>query len=160
IHGWAILPPHYLEREGMLRAYASAVGPIDLGFIIMVALGCVLAVRQSIKSRRPSDIAVAILSAGLVASLSRGPWVGAIVLVLVYLAVSPNAVANVARLLVIGAMILMPLLLTPLGNRLFDLLPFVGSADAQSVTYRQRLFENSILIIESNPWFGSSDYRL
>jgi O-antigen ligase len=159
MHGWATMVTTYLERGGMLRALASAGQPIDLGYIIMVAIGCVFAVRQSTGSRN-SGIALAILSAGLVASLSRGPWVGAVILLLVYLAISPNAATNVARFLVIGVLILVPLLFTPLGSQLLDMLPFIGTIDAGSVTYRQQLFDAAIQIIGRNPWFGSRDYRL
>ena len=134
----------YLLRDGVLRANASAGNSIALGFIIMVAIGCVLAIRQSTGSRTYSGIALGILGAGLFASLSRGPWVGTMVLVLVYLAFSPNAVANLARLVVVGAAVLLPLLLTPVGGRLLDLLPFVGTVDSGSVAYRQHLFDNAI----------------
>jgi hypothetical protein len=147
-----------LQREGILRATASAASPIVLGFTIMVAIGCGLALRQTIGSRRFAGIALAIFGAGLVGTLSRGPWVGAMVLVLMYLATSPNAVANLAKFVVIGATVLLPLLLTSFGSRLLDLLPFIGTVDATS--YRERLFDNAILVIERNLWFGSSDYLL
>ena len=148
---------NYQQREGMLRAAASATSPIVLGFIIMVAIGCMLALRQTIGSRRFAGIALAILGAGLVASLSRGPWVGTAVLILTFLVTGPNVVANL-RLAVIGATVLLPLLMTPAGDRLLDWVPFMGSVDTGSVTYRQRLFDNAILVIERNPWFGSRDF--
>jgi O-antigen ligase len=120
----------------------------------------VLAQRQSIGSRRYSRIALAILGAGLIATLSRGPRVGALILVMVYMVTGPMAVANLARFAVLGAIVLLALLLTPVGSGLFDLLPFVGSVDAGSVTYRQQLFAAALVVIERNPWFGSGDFRL
>ena len=150
----------YLLRAGALRANASAGGSIVLGFIIMTAIGCMLALWQSIGSRRYSGIALAIFGAGLLATLSRGPWVGTMALVFVYLATGPNAVVGLARFVLAGAMVLLPLLLlTPLGAALLDLLPFIGSVEAENVTYRQQLFDNAILIIERYPWFGSRDFR-
>jgi O-antigen ligase len=148
----------YKERDGILRASASADGPIVLGFNIMVAIGCVLAVWQTILSRTLGGIALGCLAVGLVASLSRGPWVGTAVLIVAYLATGPKAVANLVRFAVIGAVVLMPLLLTPVGNRLLNFLPFIGSVDAGSLDYRQHLFENAIRVIERNPWLGSVDY--
>src|SRR5262249_15621301 len=86
INDWrAGLMTRYLFRGDMLRALASTGQSLVLGFIIMVGIGCVLALRQSIGSRRYSGLALAILGAGLVASLARGAWVGAMVLALVYL---------------------------------------------------------------------------
>jgi O-antigen ligase len=162
LQDWGVgLMPRYLLRGDMLRALASTAQSLVLGFVIMAAIGCTLALRQSIGSRRYSGIALAILGAGLVASLARGAWVGAAVLVLVYLATSPNAVVKLTRFAVIGAMVTLPLLLTPVGERLFDALPFIGTIDADNVTYRQRLYDNTIPLIESNPWLGTpSDTRL
>src|SRR5262249_239101 len=68
---------NYLRREGVLRATASTGSPIFLGFIIMVAIGCILGLRQPIGSQRFVRIAIAIFGGGLLATLSRGPWVGA-----------------------------------------------------------------------------------
>jgi O-antigen ligase len=155
---WGVEMVGYLRREGLLRASASAISPIVLGFVVMVAIGCVLALRQSIGSRRFAGIALTIFGAGLVCTVSRGPWIGAAVLVLVFLAAGPNAVGNFGRLAVITAAILLLLLLMPFGDRLLDWLPFIGSLDAGSVTYRQRLFENAMRVIERNPWLGSTDY--
>ena len=125
----------------------------------MVAIGCVLAVQQSIMlAPRFTALVLAILTVGLLSTLSRGPWVGAMVLVLVYLATGRKAIANLGLFAVIGAVALVFLLLTPIGGPLLDLLPFIGSTDAGSVTYRQRLFVNAMQVIERNPWFGTTDY--
>jgi len=166
--GWPLYSSIYLKwgaeaanvgvRAGTFRGSASA-GPIQLGFIIMVAIGCMLAVRQTtIPARRFSGIALAVLAAGLIATLSRGPWVGAAVLVIVYLATGPNAVAKLSTGAIIAALALLPILLTPVGQRLIELLPFVGSVDVGTVNYRQLLFESAIPVIERNLWFGSVDY--
>jgi O-antigen ligase len=157
---WSELGLTYLRRGEILRATATAFTPIVLGFVIMVAVGCLLALWQTIKARKPAGIAFAILGAGLLATVSRGPWIGTLVLILVYLATGPNAVANLTRFAAIGALISAPLLLTPFGQRLLEALPFIGSVDTGSVAYRQHLFDNAISVIERNPWFGSPDYLL
>jgi O-antigen ligase len=152
-------PLSYVRREGMVRATGSTGGGIILGFIIMVAIGCVLAIWQkAIQWRRFGRVVLAILAAGLIASLSRGPWVGVMVLVIAYLATGPNAVANLARFTGILAVLVVPVLLTPAGSQLINLLPFIGSVDAQNVIYRQRLIDSAFAVIERNPWLGSVDY--
>lgn len=157
INEWGVVLG-YDSRAGMLRGAATASTPIAMGFIIMVAIGCVLAVRQSIMlSPRFTALVLAILALALLATLSRGPWVGTIVLILIYLGTGRNAVANLGLFAVIGAVALVFLLLTPIGDRLLDLLPFMGSVDG-SVTYRERLFVNAMKVIERNPWLGSADY--
>jgi O-antigen ligase len=150
---------NYLPRGELLRATATAFSPIVFGFIILVAIGCMLALWPSIRSRRFSGIALAILAGGLVAALSRGPWVGTAVLIIVYLALSPNAIANLAKFLVIGGVVLGFLVVSPLGDRVLDFLPFVGSIDSANVDYRQRLFTASISVIERNPWLGNIHFR-
>jgi hypothetical protein len=147
----------YQARGGVLRASASASSPIVFGFIVMVAIGSALALRRFTTSRRFSSVALAILGMGLIATFSRGPWVGTMVLILVYLATSRNSATVIAKFMLAGTLLLLPLLLTPVGGLLFDLLPFVGSVDAGSIDYRTRLFNNALLVIERNAWFGSPD---
>jgi len=157
---WSEVGLTYLRRGEILRATATTFSPIVLGFIIMVAVGCMLALWQTIKARKPAGIALAIFGAGLIATVSRGPWIGTSVLIVVYLATGPNAVANLARFTAIGAVLSASLLLTPFGQQLLESLPFIGSVDTGSVAYRQQLFDNAILVVERNPWFGSPDYLL
>jgi hypothetical protein len=148
----------YLARQGLLRASASASGPITLGFVLMVGLGGLLAFQETIRPRSVAIITFVLLAAALVSTLSRGPWVGAGVLILAFLVFGPNAAANLGKLAAIGAAVPLLLIQTPLGERIVDLLPFVGSVDADTIGYRQRLFENSTKVIERNLWLGSADY--
>jgi hypothetical protein len=157
--GGLVLSP-YIARSGFLRAFASTQGSITLGFILMVAIGCMLVVRHTMLSRRTERIALVMLAAGLVASLSRGPWVGTGVLLVVYVATGPNAATNLGKLAAIGIVTMAALLLTPVGQTLLDFLPFVGTVDVGTVEYRKQLFESALIVIERNLWFGSVDFRL
>ena len=150
---------NYDRRAGLLRASASTEDPIVFGFINMVAIGCALAVWQTIsQSLRMARIAWAIFAAAVIASLSRGPWIGTVVLVIAYLATGPKSVTNLTKFGIVALMLLGTSLLTPIGDRLLEMLPFVGSIDAGSITYRQHLFSNAVQVIERNPWLGSNDY--
>jgi hypothetical protein len=157
--GGIVLSP-YAERDGLLRAFGSASGSIILGYILMVAIGCMLVVRHTMLSRRTEMIALVILAAGLVASLSRGPWVGTGVLLVMYVATGPNAVTNLGKLAAIGIVTMAALLLTPVGQKLLDFLPFVGTVDVGNVDYRKQLFESALIVIQRNLWIGSVDFRL
>lgn len=149
------------RRDGILRAAGSAEGGITLGYLFMVAIGCVLPFWQKANpALRFLVVGLLMLFAGLVATLSRGPWVGAAVLVFVYTVMGPKPIANLGRLAIIASLVLLPLLLMPGGEKLMNILPVVGSVDAETITYRQRLFESSLAVIERNPWFGSADYLL
>ncbi len=50
------------------------------------------------------------------------------------------------------------ILISPLGPKLVDKLPFVGTVDLQNVEYRERLLNNALIVISHNPYFGSYDF--
>jgi O-antigen ligase len=75
-----------------------------------------------------------------------------------FVAMGPHAVVNLGRLAVASVLVLLPVLLMPAGQKLINMLPFIGSAEGETVVYRQRLFENALIVIERNPWIGSVDY--
>ena len=144
-----------VRRQGNLRAAGPAVEPISFGYVIMVAVGSLIGLWPRIKQWQGSVLfALIVLGAALVATVSRGPWVGTAILFVVYLGTGPKAFSNLGKLAVVLLIAVPPLLLTPA----IDYLPFVGSVDAGTVTYRQHLFDAALDLIEGNPWFGSVDY--
>lgn len=124
-------------------------------------LAGIFGIFRSLLSFRLSYLVLgALLLAGLLAPLSRGPWVGFAVLVLVLLLNGERWLLRLfyglGFLLVVAAV----LGLAGLGGQVIDYLPFVGSVDNFNVTYRQLLFARSTEIILQNPFFGSSDFLL
>ncbi|MES9899577.1 MAG: O-antigen ligase family protein [Sedimenticola sp.] len=148
----------YLERADLLRAIAAAGHPIALGSVIVVAIGFYLYLQQSIKSKLYRRLGLALLVAGLIAPLSRGPWLGAAALIIVFITTGPYASRRLATL-ALAAMIALPLLaVLPGGQKVINLIPFIGKTEAVNITYRQRLIETSWIVIKRNPWFGSVNY--
>lgn len=147
----------YLFRDGLLRAATTSVESIAFGFLCMTAGGCLLALRTP----KPLGIwryaALGVLMIGLLSSVSRGPWLGfalcAVVLMMTNLRASMKllvgTVPGIAALIFVHP---------PFIDRFTNLLPFVGSADKGSETYRSRLFENSMIVIERYPLFGSDTF--
>ena len=149
----------YMGRAGHVRSVASAGHSIVLGYILVIGIGFALFLRE--RSRTPAmlaGIAILTLAAGLYVSLSRGPWVGAVTLVVVFLIVGPRPLKELTKLGLIGALGLAILSLTPVSSKFIELLPFVGSTDAHTVEYRERLLDASLVVIMRNPWFGSVHY--
>ena len=95
---------------------------------------------------------------GLIATLARGPWVGAVAAVLVFLALGPNATSRSIKALALLAVAGAIALATPLGDKLANHLPFVGTLDVGSVSYRQKLAEVSWYLIWQHPFFGSPNF--
>ncbi len=148
----------YLARGGILRAQASAGHPIVLGYVTAVAFGFFLFLRRSVPNQLAWSLGLTLLLVGLIAPVSRGPWVGAAAMLLVFVATGPSPVLGIARLGLLGAIVLLAMLATPAGEKLFDLLPFVGTVEEGNITYRQRLLQTSIQVMMQNPFFGTVDY--
>jgi hypothetical protein len=147
-----------LYRDGLLRSYGLAFGPIVFGYMFMVAAGLLLSVHSSRFRGNSRYILLGILGAGLVSTVSRGPMVGLAAILLVYLLFSDSKFKNFGRLALIGLFLFVPLMFTSVGQGLLSYVPFIGDVDAGNTSYRVRLFENSMTVILRNPLFGSVNY--
>ncbi|WP_029696195.1 O-antigen ligase family protein [Comamonas badia] len=149
----------YLSREGLLRANGSVGQAIVLGYVSAVGLGLWLALQEG-QRRTLRNLAPALLmGGGLLAALSRGPWVGAVAVLLAFLWTGRNRVQNIAKLGVAGIAGLGLLSLFGAGQKILSFLPFIGTVDSGNVSYRQRLLDNALIVIDRNFWLGSVDYR-
>lgn len=149
----------YLGRGGSLRAAATTGQAIALGYVLAVAIGFYLFLQASTTSHLQRWLGSLLLTAGLFASLSRGPWIGAAVILTSFIASGRQAFKRLFLLALAGLLSLPLLLIIPGGQKLLDLLPFIGSVEKENITYRERLIDNSLIVIERNPWLGSVDYR-
>jgi O-antigen ligase len=80
-------------------------------------------------------------------------------MITVFIATGRKAVKRLMLLAIAGALALPLLAIVPGGQKFLDLLPFIGTVDVENITYRQRLIDNSVIVIQRNPWLGSFDYR-
>jgi len=149
---------NYLAREGLLRALVTAGQPIALGYLMAIGVGIYFLFQPSVQPKLRRRIGLALLAAGLFAPLSRGPWLGAAALLIVFIASGRYAIRGLMAL-ALAAVLALPLIsILPGGEKVINLLPFIGSTDVQNIDYRERLITNSMIVIERNPWFGSTDY--
>jgi len=154
---WGLL--NYLERgDGLLRAQASTGQPIVLGYVLALALCFALCLRRSMPPARWRDAGLVLLAAGLIAAMSRGPWIGAAAMLLAFVATGPRALARLAKLGIGGLCALPFLLVSSAGQALVDYLPFVGTVEAHNVLYRERLLEISLGVVLDHPFFGAWDF--
>ncbi len=156
--GWGayILTP-YLFRSGLLRAAATCVQPISLGFACMAAIGCLLSAGKPRLADKPTMLALGLILLSLCATVSRGPWMGSIALVGVALLFQRRAVTNMARAAIALAAFLPIILMSPFGQKVLALMPFIGK-EGDTEDYRVNLFDASLTVIGRNPLFGSPDY--
>ena len=149
--------PLYLSRGESLRALGSAGHAIPLGYVMTVALGFLFFAREHLSALQ-WRLALVLLACGSIASLSRGPWVGAAAALLAFIASGPAATRRFAQLGVLGALLSPLLLSSSPGQAIIDHLPIVGTVDAGNVVYRERLLEISLQVFMLNPLFGAFDF--
>jgi O-antigen ligase len=77
----------------------------------------------------------------------------------VFIATGRKAVKRLIMLALAGVLALPVLAIVPGGQKVLDLLPFIGTVEVENITYRQRLFDTALLVIQRNPLLGSFDYR-
>ncbi|QAY88489.1 O-antigen ligase [Pseudomonas sp. ACM7] len=151
--------PGYLSRGGSLRASATTGQAIALGFVISVAIGFYLYMQEEVRSKLQRSLGALLLAGGLFAPLSRGPWIGAAVIIVVFIGTGRKAIKRLMLLAAAGGLALPLLAVVPGGQKVLDLLPFIGTVEVENITYRQRLIDNAVIVIQRNPWLGSFNFR-
>ncbi|MGH8130112.1 MAG: O-antigen ligase family protein [Steroidobacteraceae bacterium] len=152
--GWS----SYLLREGSLRALGTAGHAIVAGYVVAVAIGFSLYLRRVVPDAKIWGLGLALLLAGLIAPISRGPWVGAAAMLVMFVATGPSRTRAVARLAPLAVIAFPLLVVSGLGEKILEYLPFVGSIEARNVAFRQRLAETSFQVFLQNPFLGRYDY--
>ena len=149
----------YTERGGFVRAYASLMNPISLGYAAAVAMILSLPFFNAGVKKFWGFAGMAVLGAALFGSLSRGPWLGAALGIGVYFMIGPRGFSRAVQLALGGGIVFALLLPTPVGQTIFELLPFVGGGGAsETITYRQELLETGWRVALRNPIFGSTSF--
>lgn len=149
----------YLMRNGVLRAQVSAGHSLVLGYLMAVAFGFWLYLQPQVESKLKRLSVLLVLWAGLFAAYSRGPWIGAVAIYFITVALDPKAFGRLARAAAAFVVLSGFIALTPLWTRIAAVLPFLGgSVDVGNFEYRQRLASTSWNLIMGHPWFGDQDY--
>ena len=149
---------NYLARAGSLRAISSLGHPIVLGYFVTIAIGFYLFLSQSITHKWIKRLGGLVLALGLYVPLSRGPWVGAFVMIIVFILLGSKSTKKLSGLFIAGILILPLIAVLPGGNKFINLIPFFGNTETGNIDYRENLFENSMIVIKRNLMFGSTDY--
>jgi O-antigen ligase len=148
----------HLVRSGSLRAIGSTGQPIALGFAITVGIGFMLYLRPIVSNRLVWQLGMGLLLAGLMASISRGPWVGAVVVLIVFFATGASPVKQFLKVGVIGTVLLLLLLVSPMSEKVIKVLPWVGSVEQDTIDYRSLLLQKAILMVMKNPLLGARNF--
>ena len=151
---------NYMAREvgGPLRAMASTGHPIVMGYLMIVAIALLMFLRPAVHSRFIWGLSLSVLVGALVVTLSRGPWIGAVAMAVVMSGIGKGAAKRFAKI-GLGASVASGLaLMSEWGRGLIDHLPFIGTVGAETVDYRQQLFDVSIHVLSYSPFFGAPGF--
>lgn len=148
----------YLGRGAYLRVSGPVGHPIHAGYVMAVAIGFYLYLRNLVPKPTARTLGWGVLIAGLIVPVSRGPWVGTAAMLLVFIATSPAPAKGFAKLALFGVVAAPLLLSSSIGQEIIDHLPFVGTVAAENVVARQRLADASFQVFLENPVFGRYDF--
>ena len=148
----------YSSRSGFLRAAAVFESPIVLGYVLTIGFGALLFTKSYFENTKIFYLLAMLIIFAILATISRGTWLGFGMLVFVYTLIGKDGVKNLAIALM-GFTISIPFIsLTPYWGKFVELLPFFGSANYETISYRQRLIEQAWIALQRNPFFGSATY--
>ncbi|MEK7264929.1 MAG: O-antigen ligase family protein, partial [Pseudomonadota bacterium] len=161
VDNWDIFQrARYTFRTGFLRAYASVFDPIAFGLFLAAAIPMMLALISSSKRKLLAIGGLGALGVGLLATFSRGPWVGAALAVVAFVFTSDKPLKNLTRLGLVGTAGFLALSVSPIGDQIIGLLPFVGDSSTSSIDYRQQLMDIGWSVAMETKWFGSEDFMM
>jgi O-antigen ligase len=150
---------YLLRADGPLRALGPATHPIVLGYTLMICLLIAFGL-NTIERSRVLWAAIGILTLGLIAPVSRGPWVGCAAGLMVYFFAAKDKSKLFLLVSAASAALFGLAVFTDFGAKLYNYLPFVGSVEVGTIDYRVNLMEITFQVVKSNPFFGAYDFIL
>ena len=148
----------YDIRAGFQRAGTTFASPIVFALYQMICLGGLLALKGNHKFSREHLALVGLFLLGLLLSFSRGPWIAAAAMVLIYAYLGRNSIRSLAPLLVGAGIVFLIMSMTSVGQKILEFLPFFGSSRDDTITYRQELLANGLDVFWRTPFFGSATF--
>lgn len=155
---WADVVFQGFQMRGILRATAAAASPITLGFSMVVGLGFGYLLRSESDRKWQNFVIMVALLGGLLATVSRGPWVGAVALIGALAILGPGKLKRLSLFAVAAAVTTIILLLSPYGDAFISYLPWIGAGDDHTITFRETLLLDSLAVISENPFFGDQNF--
>lgn len=147
----------YDSRAGLLRATTVFSSPIIYGYTMVIGIGLLLYLRPLI-SKLHFKLILLLFIIALLCSFSRGPWVGLVLLFIAYYWTEKGAIKNILTMSLASFFMLSLLSFTTFGQKIINLLPFIGTSRSDTLDYRELLLENAWIVFQRQPWFGSTNF--
>jgi len=153
---------HYGLRGNSLRASANFANPIVYGYMLTIGMALLLFLRNYTQKKYIWIFIFTIFLSALYLTKARGPWIGFIVMVILYIWSGPNRLGNLTKMSLGSVGALAVISVTSFGEKLFEMIPFLsssGSHEASTIDYRLRLLDQASLLFQKNPLLGLVNYR-
>ncbi len=161
IYGMTWQLTHVLLRGGLLRVQATAPQPIALAFFLVIALGTwTWLIGGAWKSVRSLAV-YAVLLGALAFTWSRGPWLGAAIVIVNMLVMSRLSWRAYAGGLAVAVVLAVVAKSTGADALAYDFLKALfgsGEEDYGTIEYRRQILEASLALLKQSPWFGVPNY--
>jgi hypothetical protein len=144
----------FLMRDTALRAMVAAGHSLVLGHYLVVCFGLLGIFRLELKGAR-LFIVWGLLTLALYSTVSRGPWVGAVIVVLAMGLFTGKVLKFYGLAAVTTLLGTTALLFSPWRDKVISYMPFIGNVDNSTIDYRRMLADTTWILIEQRPWFGS-----
>jgi hypothetical protein len=144
----------YLTRGGSVRAQVSAGHSIALGCLLVIATGFWLCLKSHIQSRAHRIGVTLLLWGGLFGAFSRGAWLSAAIVYFAFITAGQRAVSRLIKGFFLALGIFCMIAMSPIGDRVLDVLPIMGKTADSSIVYRQQLAARGWELVFAHPFFG------
>ena len=145
----------WLFRGDSLRSQLTMGHSIAMGYVMASALAFWMYFKNDVKGMRFGWAVIPLLCAAVLVSYSRGAWLQAAMLPILLFVLAPHRSAGQFKTLIVAAVVAFGFYLTPWGERIADLLPFIGKGSQDTVDYRQQIAELSWQLVQQHPFFGN-----
>jgi O-antigen ligase len=122
--------------------------------MLAIAFGFWLYLQSQAVTLRARVTIVLVFWLGMVATFSRGPWIGAVLIYLAYSALKPRAISRLFKAGFLMAIVLGLVSLSPIGEKIMASLHVTGGQADADFIYRQRLLDRSLELVQAHPLFG------
>jgi O-antigen ligase len=144
----------YLFRGGSVRAQVSAGHSIALGGLLAVAFGFWLYLKSLVRVGLHRIGTTLLLWGGLFGAFSRGGWLGGATVYFAFIVAGPRAMSRLAKGTALALAIAGLIAVSPIGDRILEVLPIMGRTADSSITYRERLADRGWELVFAHPYFG------
>jgi O-antigen ligase len=148
-----------LMRGSLMRAQAGLSGPLVMAVLSLFAIGVWFALRPAVRTRAYSVLGLALLG-GLIATISRGPTLALLILVVGVLGLRYISERKFLLISLAIAVVASVSWKAGLGDLIVGLINSTSADETAdfNVRYREELLSTSLALIQQSPWFGVPNY--